>query len=66
MLSRYAGFYAKTYGSEESVAELCPYMLQAFMDADRGFAKALKTLKDDERPAPGSRAKLAPNTASSS
>lgn len=42
MLSRYAEFYAKTYGSEESVAELCPYMLQAFMDGDRGFQKARK------------------------
>jgi len=40
MLQEYAAFYAKTYSSEEAVAELCPYMLQAFMDADRGFQKA--------------------------
>lgn len=40
LLQEYAAFYAKSYGSEESVAELCPYMLQAFMEADRGFMKA--------------------------
>jgi len=43
LLQEYAAFYAKTYGNEESVAELCPYMLQAFMEADRGFMKARKT-----------------------
>lgn len=42
MLQDYAAFYAKTYGSEETVAELCPFMLQAFMEADRGFQKARK------------------------
>jgi hypothetical protein len=43
MLQDYAAFYAKAYGSEESVGELCPYMLQAFMDADKGFQKARKS-----------------------
>lgn len=42
MLQDYAAFYAKSYSAEESVAELCPYMLQAFMEADRGFQKARK------------------------
>jgi len=42
MLQEYAAFYAKAYGSDEPVAELCPYMLQAFLDADRGFQKARK------------------------
>jgi hypothetical protein len=42
MLQDYAAFYAKSYGSEETVAELCPYMLQTFMEADRGFQKARK------------------------
>jgi len=42
LLHEYAAFYAKAYGSEESVAELCPYMLQAFIDGDRGFWKARK------------------------
>lgn len=43
MLQDYAAFYAKSYGSEETVAELCPFMLQAFMEADRGFRKARKS-----------------------
>ncbi|OJW31172.1 MAG: transposase [Rhodospirillales bacterium 69-11] len=51
MLSRYAEFYRQSYGEEESVGELIPFMLQAFMEADRGFAKALKTFEDEERPA---------------
>jgi len=42
MLQDYAAFYAKSYGSEETIAELCPFMLQAFMEADRGFQKARK------------------------
>ena len=42
-LQDYAAFYAKAYGSEETVAELCPFMLQAFMEADRGFQKARKS-----------------------
>jgi hypothetical protein len=43
MLQDYAAFYAKSYGSEETIAELCPFMLQAFMEADRGFQKARKS-----------------------
>ena len=42
LLQDYAAFYAKAYGSEETVAELCPYILQAFLDADRGFQKVRK------------------------
>lgn len=43
MLQEYAAFYAQTYGSEETVGELCPYMLQTFMEADKGFQKARKS-----------------------
>ena len=43
MLQNYAAFYAKTYGNEETVGELCPFMLQAFMEADREFQKARKS-----------------------
>lgn len=43
MLQDYAAFYAKTYGNEEPVNELCPFMLRAFMEADRGFQKARKS-----------------------
>ena len=43
MLTCYAEFYRQSYGEEESVAELIPFMLQAFMEADRGFQKARKS-----------------------
>lgn len=43
MLQDYAAFYAKTYGTEETVSELCPFMLQAFIEADKGFQKARKS-----------------------
>lgn len=36
-LQNYAELYRETYGEEESVATLIPYMLQGFLDADRGF-----------------------------
>ncbi len=49
MLQDYAEFYAKSYGSEETVAELCPYMLQTFMEADRGFQKARKGAEPSTR-----------------
>lgn len=39
-LTEYADLYRQTYGQEESVAELIPYMLQSFLDSDRGFARA--------------------------
>lgn len=39
-LQDYAALYQKTYGQAESLPELIPFMLQSFLDADRGFAKA--------------------------
>lgn len=42
MLQDYATLYAKAYGTDETVAELCPYMLQTFLEGDRGFQKARK------------------------
>ncbi len=41
-LLEYAETYRATYGEAESVAELIPYMLDAFLESDRGFAKARK------------------------
>jgi len=38
-LQDYAKAYEKTYGAGESVANLVPYMLEAFLEADRGFAR---------------------------
>lgn len=67
MLFRYSEFYRQSYGEEESVAELIPFMLQAFMEADRGFAKALKALEDEyDQPTRNIRAKTATNSESSS
>lgn len=46
-LREYAGIYRATYGEAESVAELIPFMLRAFLDGDRGFAKARKEVQPD-------------------
>lgn len=47
-LQAYAALYRETYGEAESVPELIPYMLLSFLEADRGFAKALKELPEGE------------------
>ena len=42
-LGVYAELYNATYsGNTETVADLIPYMLDSFLDADRNFAKALR------------------------
>ncbi len=41
-LQSYAGLYKQTYGEEESISELVPFMLERFLDGDRTFAKATK------------------------
>ena len=46
-LDDYALLYAKSYGAEEQVAELIPFMLDAFLKADAGFRKGRKDLKDE-------------------
>ena len=33
-LRDYADFYAETYGSQEEISELIPFMLEAFLEAD--------------------------------
>lgn len=50
-LQDYAAVYRATYGQAEAVAELVPFMLEAFLDGDRGFAKARK--EGIEEPSPG-------------
>jgi hypothetical protein len=37
-----AEIYRAAYGEAEAVAELIPFMLEAFLESDRAFAKALK------------------------
>ncbi len=41
-LREYAAIYRATYGEVESIADLIPFMLGAFLDRDRGFARARK------------------------
>ena len=39
MLNDYAEVYRETYGQTENVVDLIPYMLQSFLDGDRGFVR---------------------------
>lgn len=39
----------RTYGQKEGVAELIPFMLNAFMDADPGFRRARKELSESRQ-----------------
>lgn len=48
-LDDYALLYARSYGAEESVAELIPYMLEAFLKADAAFRTGRKELQDVPR-----------------
>jgi hypothetical protein len=41
----YAALYARSYGTEEPVAELVPFMLESFLKADAGFRKGRKELE---------------------
>ena len=41
-LQAYADAYREAYGAEEKVNELIPFMLEQFLDADRGFARTKK------------------------
>jgi hypothetical protein len=45
-LDDYALLYARNYGAEESVVELIPYMLEAFLKADAAFRTGRKELRD--------------------
>ena len=40
-LKDYAEVYRRNYGQKENIAELIPFMLEAFLNADAGFRKAL-------------------------
>lgn len=41
-LQDYARLYAETYGRDETVADLVPAMLSAFLDSDREFNRLHK------------------------
>lgn len=44
-LDDYARLYARTYGADEPVAELVPFMIEGFLQADHAFKKARKDLE---------------------
>lgn len=50
-LNDYAEIYRRAYGQKESVADLIPFMLEAFMNADPSFKRARRELKN-ARPSP--------------
>ncbi len=43
-LAAYAEVYRQAYGSAESVGDLIPFMLEAFLSGDRGFVQARKEI----------------------
>ena len=45
-LDDYATLYARSYGTDEHVADLVPYMLEAFLKADHSFRQGRKELLD--------------------
>jgi hypothetical protein len=45
MLQQYAALYAEAYGREETVAELMPAMLAAFLESDRNFVRSRAAVK---------------------
>ena len=46
-LDDYAAMYCRTYGADEPVAELVPFMLESFLKADAGFRKGRKDLDSE-------------------
>ena len=53
-LARYAEMYNQAYGNSEPepVAELVPYMLESFLDADKDFVRAEKKSRRDQEKQP--------------
>lgn len=49
-LNDYTEIYRRTYGQKESVAELIPFMLEAFINADPGFKRARRELEGSQAP----------------
>lgn len=41
-LQKYAAAYEQAYGKAETVGDLIPFMLAAFLESDRGFCKAIR------------------------
>jgi hypothetical protein len=49
-LREYADFYAEIYGDKEEVAELIPFMLEAFLESDTGFRKGKRARAGGPQP----------------
>lgn len=49
-LREYAVFYAETYGNKEEVAELVPFILEAFLDGDADFRRSRRSASSDIAP----------------
>lgn len=49
LLSDYVAIYREAYGQEEALCDLVPFMLKAFLDSDRSFAKARAGRKASEQ-----------------
>ncbi len=43
LLTTYASVYEAEYGLRESIADIIPHMLEAFIKTDRGFQKSCRT-----------------------
>tara|TARA_R110000772_G_scaffold69345_4_gene153249 strand:+ start:852 stop:1130 length:279 start_codon:yes stop_codon:yes gene_type:complete len=61
-LTDYARIYEQTHGDSEKIEDLLPYIIAAFLDADKGFQKARRQLntaapKPTTRPPIGTAAK---------
>jgi hypothetical protein len=54
-LQNYATAYKTTYGEEESVADLIPFILEDYLKSDRTFAKVLKGKVDQPNGATATR-----------
>lgn len=42
LLKEYADLYEVTYGTSEPVIDLIPFMLEAFVQSDKGFVKTAR------------------------
>jgi hypothetical protein len=47
-LEEYAAIYREVYGTQESVANLVPFMLQTFLESDRAFQR-VRRMRDRNR-----------------
>ena len=59
-LDDYAAMYSRTYGADEPVAELVPFMLESFLKADVGFKKGRKELEEEPMAIPLVKNKMRP------